>query len=150
MQADQPLLYVIIAVVLFFLLVSIRRRREGIHHALRRAIIVEAVYFGVVLILVQAGRTPLEALLAGIVAALIVNQTLPGRSRYIPASVKRQARAEFELRTGKKFNPRKHEYDHEIAFSKGGSNTEDNIRVVEKRRNRAKGGKSPWWDLLGR
>lgn len=150
MPANQSPLYLIIAVVLFFLLVSIRRRREAIRHALRRAIIVEAVYFGVVFILVQAGRTPLEALLAGIVAGLVVNQTLPGRKRYIPASVRRKARAEFELRTGEKFNPRKHEYDHEIAFSKGGSSTEDNVRVVEKRKNRAKGTKSPWWDLLGR
>lgn len=146
----NPTLLLIVAVVLFFLLVSIRRRREAIRHRLRRAIIVEAVYFGAALILVQMGRTPLEALFAGIAAALLVNQTLPGRSRYIPASVKRKARAKFELRTGEKFNSRKHEYDHEIAFSKGGSNTEDNIRVVERLKNRAKGGKSPWWDLLGR
>lgn len=85
-----------------------------------------------------------------IVAALIVDRWMPGRSRYIPASVRRRKIAEHELRTGKKFNPRKHELDHEVAFSKGGSHTEDNLRVVEKSKNRSKGAKSPWWDLLGR
>jgi hypothetical protein len=150
MLADQHLLPIIAGVIFFFFLVSIRRRREAIRHALRRAIIVEATYFGLFYILVQIGRTPLEGLLAGIAAALILNQMMPGRSRHIPTSVRRRKIAEFELRTGEKFNPRKHELDHEIAFSKGGSHTEDNLRVVEKRKNRSKGAKSPWWDLLGR
>jgi len=150
MPPDQQLLSIIAGVVIFLLLVSIRRRREGIRHALRRAIIVEATYLGVVYILAQARRTPLESLLGGIVAALIVIPMIRGRSRHIPASVRRKKIAEHELKTGKKFDSRKYELDHEVAFSKGGSNTEDNLRVVEKRKNRSKGAKSPWWDLLGR
>jgi len=105
MPADQHLLPIIAGVVFFFLLVSIRRRREAIRHRLRRAILVEATYFAVFYILVQIGRTPLEGLLAGIAAALILNQRMPGRSRHIPASVRRRKIAEYELRTGKKFNP---------------------------------------------
>ena len=93
---------------------------------------------------------PLESLLGGIVVALIVMQRMPGRSRHIPQSVRRKKIAEFELRTGKKFNPRKHELDHEVPFSRGGSHSEDNLRVTEKAKNRSKGSKSPWWDLLGR
>jgi hypothetical protein len=138
-----------IGFVAFLALVSIRRRRESIRHWLRRAIIVEATYFGVVLVLVKAGRTPLESLLGGIVAALIVTQRMPARSRHIPASVRRRKIAEHELRTGKKFSLRKHELDHHIAFSRGGSHTEDNLRVVERKKNRSKGAKSPWWDLFG-
>jgi len=150
MPADQQLLKIIAGVVIFFLLVSIRRRREAIRHRIRRVIVVEGVYVGVAYFMAQAGRTSIESLLGGIVAALIVNQMMPGRSRHIPASVRRRKVAEYELRTGKKFNPSKHELDHEVAFSKGGSHTEDNLRVVEKRKNRSKGAKSPWWDLLGR
>lgn len=141
---------IIVGVVFFFLLVSIRRRREAIRHRLRRVIIVEGAYVGVAYVMAQAGRTAIESLLGGIVAALIVNQRMPGRSRHIPSSVRRRKIAEYELRTGEKFNPRKHELDHEVAFSKGGSHTEDNLRVIEKRKNRSKGAKSPWWDLLGR
>ena len=70
MPADPRLLYVIVAVVFFFLLVSIRPRREAIRHALRRALIVEATYFAAVYLLAQMGRTPLESLLAGILAVI--------------------------------------------------------------------------------
>lgn len=150
MPADQQLLKIVAGVVIFFLLVSIRRRREAIRHRIRRVIIVEGVYLGVAYVMAQVGRTGIESLLGGIVAALVVNQMMPGRSRHIPTSVRRRKIAEYELRTGKKFNPRKHELDHEVAFSKGGSHTEDNLRVVEKGKNRSKGAKSPWWDLLGR
>src|SRR5258707_565633 len=136
--------YIIVGVVALFLLVSIRRRREGIRHALRRAVIVEATYIGVAYVLVKAGRPPIETLLGAIVAALIVMPLIRGRSRHIPASVRRKKIAEHELRTGEKFNSRKYELDHEVAFSKGGSHTEDNLRVVEKRKNRSKGAKSPW------
>jgi hypothetical protein len=38
-----------------------------------------------------------------------------------PSSVRRKARAEFELTIGKKFNPRKHKFDHYVPFSRGGS-----------------------------
>lgn len=138
-----------IGFIAFLALVSIRRRRESIRHWLRRAIFVEGAYFGIIYVLVKLGRTPLESLLGGVVAALIAGQRMPGRSRHIPASVRRRKIAEHELRTGKKFNPRKHELDHQIAFSRGGSHSEDNLRVVEKRKNRSKGAKSPWWDLFG-
>ncbi len=150
MQVTPQLAQIVVAVVFLFLLLAIRRRRESILHRLRRAIIGEATYFGVALILAKLGRTPLEAILGGILAGFIVMQRMPGRSRHIPKSVRRKKIAEFELQTGKKFNPRKHELDHEIPFSRGGSHTDDNLRVIEKRRNRSKGAKSPWWDLLGR
>jgi hypothetical protein len=139
MPTDQRFVYIIVAVVFFLLLVSIRRRREAILHRVRRGIVVEGIYVGVAYVMVQAGRTTIEALLGGIVAGLVVNQMISGRSRHIPTSVRRKKIREYELRTGKKFNPRKHELDHEVAFSKGGSHTEDNLRVVEKGKNRSRG-----------
>jgi len=148
---DSRLLYLIIAIVGFFVLVvALRRRREAIRYAIRRAFLAEAAYLLVVYFMVQAGRTTMEALLAGVLCGVIVNQMVPSRSRHIPASVRRRKIAEFELRTGQKFNPRKHELDHEVPFSRGGSHTEDNLVVTEKKKNRSKGAKSPWWDLLGR
>jgi hypothetical protein len=131
-------------------LLGIRRRREAIRHRLRSLILMEAVYLGLAFMLVKAGRPPLEALLVGIAAAVLLNSFIKPRSRYIPASVRRKVKAEYESKTGKKFNPKKHEFDHEVPFSRGGSHTADNLRVMEKKRNRSKGAKSPWWDLLGR
>jgi HNH endonuclease len=149
-MVDQRLLYLVAAVVMFFILVSVRRRREAIRHAIRRVLFAEGTYLLVVYFMVQAGRTALETLLAGLLCGLIVNQMMPGRSRHIPASVRRRKIAEYELKTGKKFNSRTHELDHEVPFSRGGSHTEDNLVVTEKRKNRSKGGRSPWWDVLGR
>jgi hypothetical protein len=139
----------IVAFVIFLLLLSLRPRREAIRHWVRRIVIVEATYFAVVYLMVHIGRPPIESLLEGILAGFVVNQMQPRRSRHIPASVRRRKIAEYELRTGKKFNPRKHELDHGIPFSRGGSHTADNLSVMEKRRNRSKGAKSPWWDLFG-
>src|SRR5258708_10088794 len=99
MPVDQNLLKIVAGVVIFFLLVSIRRRREAIRHRIRRVVIVEGVYAGVAYVMAQVGRTGIESLLGGIVAALIVNQMMPGRSRHIPASVRRRKIAEYELRT---------------------------------------------------
>jgi hypothetical protein len=132
------------------ILLGISRRREAIRYKLRNILLTEFAYLGVTLVLVKLGVPPIEAFLCGIIAGLIVVIRTPSRRRYVPAAVRRKARADFELRTGKKFNSKKHEYDHGVPFSRGGSHTSDNIRVVEKRRNRSKGAKSPWWDVLGK
>ena len=62
MPTDQRFVYIIVAVVFFLLLVSIRRRREAILHRVRRGIVVEGIYVGVAYVMVQAGRTTIEAL----------------------------------------------------------------------------------------
>jgi hypothetical protein len=149
-SGSHPVLLLISVCAALPILIGLRRRRESIRNRLRNIIVVELAYFGVTLLLVKFGVPPIEAFLCGIVAGLIVVIRTPSRSRYISAAVKRKARAEFELRTGKKFNSKKHEYDHGVPFSRGGSHTADNIRVVEKSRNRSKGRKSAWWDVLGK
>jgi hypothetical protein len=150
MPANVSVLHVVGFVIVFFVLLSLRRRREAIAHAMRRIFLAELTYLVVTVLMVKAGRTPLESLLAGVLCGLVVNGRIPGRSRHVPSSVRRKKIAEYELRTGKKFNASKHELDHEVPFSRGGSHTEDNLRVVAKRKNRSKGAKAPWWDLLGR
>lgn len=134
----------------FALLASVSRRREYYAYKFNLMLRIEIAYFAAVFISVQFGRQQLEPILWGLIAGFAVFIGARPRTRYIRESVKRKKRAEFELRTGKKFNPRKHEYDHEVPFAQGGGQGEANIRVVEKKKNRKKGAKSPWWDLLGR
>jgi hypothetical protein len=149
-DVPHPLLIAIGILAVLPILLGIRRRRDAIRFKLRNIIIVECAYLGVTLLLVKLGVQPMQAWLGGIVVALIVVIRTRPRGRYVSAAVKRRARAEFELQTGKKFNSRKHEYDHRVPFSRGGGHTSDNIRVVEKGNNRSKGRKSEWWDVLGK
>ena len=72
------------------------------------------------------------------------------RSRHLPARHSRVAIERFQRSTGKKYNPRKHEIDHVIPYSRWGSNTADNLRVVDRDRNREKSARSTWWDVFSR
>jgi hypothetical protein len=148
--AAQQALIIIGVLVAVPLLLGLRRRREAILHKLRAGIIAESIYLGVAFIMLKSGQPPLTSILAGMVPALIVTNRLRPRSRHTPVHVKRVARAKFELETGQKFDPKKHEYDHDVPFSRGGSHTVDNVRVVEKKMNRSKGNAPPWWDVLGK
>src|SRR5258708_24904220 len=98
-------------------LLGIRRRREGIRYRLRKLIIVEGIYLGLAYLMLQNGQPPLQSILAGLVAAFVVTSFIRPRSRYIPASVKRKPRAEFELKTGTKFTSMDEEYDHKDPFT---------------------------------
>jgi hypothetical protein len=77
-------------------------------------------HFVAIFIAFQLGQRDLSPILWVLLAGALVYLTTKPRSSYLPASVKRSARAEHKLKTGKKFNPRKHEYDHKVPFSKGG------------------------------
>lgn len=136
----------------FFLIlfVSFYRRRETLWFNLRRIATALAAYLLVASLLSHAGWTETQATIVGIGAGLIVDLSSGKRTRYIPKVVKRKVIARFESRTGEKFSRRIHEIHHVVPFSKGGSNTEDNLQVLRRKENRAKGAKSPWWDLLGR
>lgn len=147
---DNRIIYAVVGALGLALFLSIYRRREHYVHRFRLILRMEIAYLSVVFISAYLGRRELEPILWGLLAALIVFIRTGPRSRHISAAVRRKKEAEFVLKTGKKFNRKKYELDHEVAFSKGGSHTEDNLRVVEKGRNRSKGSKSPWWDLLGR
>jgi len=118
---------------------------------LRRTIIGEAAYLLLAFYLAKSGVPPLGAIAIGVLAAMAVARLLVApRSRYIPASERRKAIVDYERRTGRKYNRKADEFDHEIAFARGGSSTSDNLRVRSRTENRRKGKKSPWWDLLGK
>ena len=72
------------------------------------------------------------------------------RRRSIRAVDRRNVISKWQIQSGQKFNSRFHEIDHVVPFSQGGNETEDNLRVMERKRNRSKGAKAPWWDLLDR
>src|SRR5258708_12372510 len=109
----------------------------------------EVAYLAVMFLAVALGRRELEPILWGLLAGFIVYMRTKPESRHIPAAVRRKKEAEFVLKMGKKFDRKKYELDHEVPWASGGGHHESNIRVVEKKKNRSKGAKSPWWDLLG-
>jgi len=63
------------------------------------------------------------------------------RSRHIPKAT-RLAVIERDLK-GEQFDRQKHQVDHIWPFSRGGSHTADNLRVVAKEANLRKGAKKP-------
>ena len=140
----------LLAPILFVLALGVRRRRESIRFRFRLLLIGEACYLLVTFAVIQIGYSKIEAIVVGLLVAAVVIARQPSRSRHIPKTERRKAIARFELATGKKYNPRVHELDHNVPFSKGGSSTADNLTVVDRKSNRAKGARSPWWDLLGR
>jgi hypothetical protein len=129
---------------------SLWARRQGIAYRLWLTVKSEIAYLGVTFIAVALGVRGPTPILLGIIAALIVHLRYPARKRYVPTSIRRQTVRKYERKSGQKFNRRKQELDHVVPFSRGGSHTTDNLRVIEKRANRAKGDASPWWDVFGR
>lgn len=144
------LLYLGVFVLLFFLLRSAYPRRQYYRFKAREIIAMESAYLIGVAVSAGLGARNFEPILWGLLLGLVVYIRLPRRSRHVPAAVRRRAVARYEMETGKKFNSRTHEVDHVVPFRRGGSHTFDNLRVIEKSKNRSKGAKSPWWDVLGR
>lgn len=65
----------------------------------------------------------------------------PKRSRYIRREVRRQVIA--RALKGEAFNPKRRHIDHIWPHSRGGSNSADNLQVVERQANLKKGKKLP-------
>ncbi|MGD0501046.1 MAG: HNH endonuclease [Bryobacteraceae bacterium] len=83
-----------------------------------------------------------EQIIAGFVALISFGKwQSKKRSRYISKATRR-AVIERGLK-GEEFDPQKHHIDHVWPFSKGGSHTTDNLRVIEKKKNLQKGAKRP-------
>jgi hypothetical protein len=86
-----------------------------------------------------------------IFSVIVLYRSRPSQSnRRISNAVRRRVVADWQRKTGEKFNSRKYELDHIIPFSRGGGHTFDNLRVIEKSRNRSKGAQLPRWDIVGR
>jgi hypothetical protein len=65
------------------------------------------------------------------------------RSRKIPVRTRRAVIEGHEAVTGRPFDPTVEEIDHMLPFKKGGGHTKDNLWVVARKVNRAKGDATP-------
>ena len=156
MQANPQIpsslwLVIVFAPIIYVVLLGLRRRRDGIRHWFKGHVVAIAAYIGTIVLLVNNGvQSPFVVVVVAVLVGLGVERILVRpRSRHIPAAERRRAVAAYERKTGRKFNPKADELDHEIAFARLGSSTADNLRVVSRRANRRKGKKAVWWDLLG-
>jgi hypothetical protein len=139
------LLIVFVLPPAYYLIQVARRRREVIQFKLKRL----AVYFVCVVtgMAVIPGRgystrdAAIFSFFFGISAALVLVRRRR-TSRRVPNSLRRIVIAKYEA-TGKRFDPRLHELDHIVPFSKGGDHSEQNLRVVNRSANRSRGAKMP-------
>lgn len=92
---------------------------------------------------VNTALQPSGEQLVAVIAALAVFVKLQShkRSRYIVRATRRAVIAR-DLK-GEPYDASEHHIDHVWPFSKGGSNTSDNLRVIEKGKNLKKGAKRP-------
>jgi 5-methylcytosine-specific restriction endonuclease McrA len=89
---------------------------------------------------VQSNSATAMSWVAGL-AVFGFRKQLTRRTRHIPKSVKRAViKRDLE---GEQYDPRKHHIDHRWPFSRGGSNTVDNLRVIAKEKNLKKGARLP-------
>jgi hypothetical protein len=132
------------ALLCLYWLRALRLAREGARLFLGNLAFAALAFVTLVVLFAQ---TPLSQknsiLVAGFLALVVfsVRRKRFRRSRYIPKSIKRAVIAR-DLK-GEEYDSSKHHIDHVWPFSKGGSNTSDNLRVVEKKRNLRKGAKRP-------
>jgi len=130
-----------------YLLRALRLARQGARLFLRNLAGTVLVFCVAMLILtairLQTNLQPRqEQIIAGVVAfVFFVRVQGKRRTRYIPKATRR-AVIERDLK-GEKFDPKKHHVDHVWPFSRGGSHTTDNLRVIEKKKNLRKGAKLP-------
>lgn len=138
-------LHWVVGIVLFFTVFYVIRVmyavREGIEWFFR-SLLVGIVVGVVAMVVLQATKVPKTDLwIWGTLAGFASMAFTPKRSRYIPAEIKKQVITR-DLK-GKKYNPKKQHVDHIWPHCKGGSNTPDNLRVIEKKRNLKKGARKP-------
>ncbi|MGH6887636.1 MAG: HNH endonuclease [Rhizomicrobium sp.] len=77
---------------------------------------------------------------------MAVRRRPPRRKRTIPKHIREAVIARDLGR--KAFDPSKHHIDHIWPFSRGGSHTTDNLRVIHRKQNLRKGAKRPrLWDM---
>ena len=124
-------------VAILYAMLAIRSAREGIRNFVRTFLISYLSFFiAMAFLATQKPMMPNPAKFAcAIIVGAIVMSFIPGRSRYIPRSVRR------------KIKGRRGHIDHIWPYWLGGSNTADNLRRISAKRNLRKGGKLPkLWD----
>lgn len=96
--------------------------------------------------LLRQGLQTVEAsgigILVGFGAAWLLVKP-PRDNRRIPSAVRRNVIERDLTSKGLAWDPAKYHIDHLVPYSRGGDHSERNLRVVEKRKNLAKGSKMP-------
>ncbi|MGD0775644.1 MAG: HNH endonuclease domain-containing protein [Candidatus Solibacter sp.] len=131
------------ALVLFYVILPLWAAREGIAWGIKRGTVALIASTLIHQIAVSRGLQPGAAILVALVCGWLAAQMVPARPRYIPTHVKRKVIREYESRTGRKYKAREVEVDHVWPFARGGSHTQDNLRVISKTKNRQKGARKP-------
>jgi hypothetical protein len=139
-------LLILIGVPLAYYWIQVaRRKREVIRFKLRRVSVYIACILIGIAVIPSHGYTVQDAALfsmfVGTTAAFVLIRP-PRTGRGIPKSVRRNVIARYEA-TGKKFDPKLHDMDHIVPFSKGGDHSEENLRVVDRSTNRRRGAEMP-------
>jgi hypothetical protein len=142
-SAVDWIILIVGAVVCLYWLRALRLAREGARRWLQNFAIAVLIFVACRLVLT---RTPMRgdyAFFISIFLPLTVfyRRASTKRSRHIRKSVKRAVVAR-DLK-GEEYDPAKHHIDHVWPFSKGGSHTADNLRVISKEQNLKKGAKRP-------
>jgi|ERR1022692_973386 hypothetical protein len=139
------LLLIALGLVVLYHLKALRLSRETARPAIRHFAI--GVVFGVIYYYWRGanhGDSVAEVFIFGLAALLFIQRK---RTRYIPAKVRREVIAR-DLK-GARYDSRKHHIDHKWAYSRGGSHTTDNLRVIDKTKNLKKGAKKPGlWEIF--
>lgn len=149
--ATQDIIFVTLAVFAGLFLLSAYRRRHSIAKTMRFIFITMCSYVLGIIVAAQFTQDPIKRLLFALVVGLVVAEKARPRkqSRYIPRRERRRAIARYE-RSGRRYDPTRHHLDHVVPHSRGGSNTADNLRVIDGEENLAKSDHSPWWDIFTR
>jgi len=141
-NADWVIL-IVGALVCLYWLRALRLAREGARRFLGNLILAIILFIGCRAALVAMKVSEQGTVLISLLIALAVfsRKARVGRSRHIPKSVKRAVIAR-DLKD-QEYDSSKHHIDHVWPFSRGGSHTADNLRVIEKKKNLKKGAKRP-------
>jgi hypothetical protein len=131
------------AVVVLYCLKAMRLARDAVRQAIRLFIVGFLVGLAFYVFRGKAGGdVPLhDGVAFGIFALILVPKRK--RSRYIPASIKREIIARDLKGREHEYDPQRHHIDHKWPHSRGGGNTRDNLRILEKEKNLRKGAKRP-------
>jgi hypothetical protein len=140
-------IFIVGTLVCLYWLRALRLAREGARLFVRNLAQAVLVFCAVMLIFAATRlqtnlQPPQEQVIAGVVALIFFGRWQGRkRSRYISKATRR-AVIERDLK-GEQFDPEKHHVDHVWPFSRGGSHTADNLRVIAKKKNLRKGAKRP-------
>jgi CRISPR/Cas system Type II protein with McrA/HNH and RuvC-like nuclease domain len=140
-------IFVVGAVVCLYWLRALRLAREGarlfLRNVIRAVMVFSFIMVGLVALRLQTHLLPSqEQIIAGFVTVIFFGRwQSKKRSRSIPQATRR-AVIKRDLK-GEAFDSEKHHIDHVWPFSRGGSHTTDNLRVIERKKNLRKGDKRP-------